>query len=212
MRVLFVHGWGNSTEIWDAVVENLQTDVEYVLADFGFFGMKKMPDPGYYDIVVGHSLGVLWLLSQNKITWEKLISICGFSKYSTGGSFPEGVPNRVIERMIRKLPFSSEGVLRTFHELCDPEKQVPFDLSSCPNQEQLMWGLQFLCDEDARLHYDPLNTFILADKGDQVVSQAMTTSLFGFENVTWLEGKGHLVPLTAPAACNALIERAITSL
>ena len=184
MRILFVHGWGYGTQTWDAVIENLGADVECVVADFGFLGAAKLPEPGYYDIVVGHSFGVLWLLSQEQITWDQLVSICGFSKFAAGEDFPQGVQARVIERMIRKLPLSTEGVLRAFHELCDPEGQVSFNLPSDPNQEQLMWGLKILCDQDARLQHDPLNTFVLADKSDQVVSQDMTKALFGSENIT----------------------------
>ncbi|MEH6632260.1 MAG: alpha/beta hydrolase [Halopseudomonas aestusnigri] len=211
MRILFVHGWGYGPKIWDKVIAQLGHDVECTVVDLGFFGTQTTPEETHYDVAVGHSLGVLWLLSHEKITWDKLVSICGFSKFSDDKSFPQGVSLRVIERMIRRLPISAESVLKSFHDLCDPLGQIPFENSDKRNHERLSWGLEFLRDQDMRTRFDPLSTLVLADKTDQVVPENMTKALFSSSNITWADGKGHLVPLTGPKACHDIIKRAILS-
>ncbi len=211
MRILFVHGWGYGPKIWDAVIAQLGHDVECTVADLGFSGTQAIPEEAHFDIAVGHSLGVLWLLSQEKITWNKLVSICGFSKFSDDKSFPQGVSLRVIERMIRRLPISAESVLKSFHDLCDPLGQIPFENSEKRDHERLSWGLEFLRDQDARTLLNPSNTFVLADKTDLVVPEDMSRAFFGSSNITWADGKGHLVPLTDPKACHDIIKRAILS-
>ncbi|WP_419901735.1 alpha/beta fold hydrolase [Kiloniella sp.] len=211
MRILFVHGWGYGPETWDVVIAQLGDDIECIVADLGFSGRQSIPEETHFDIAVGHSLGVLWLLSQHNITWNKLVSICGFTKFSASDDFPEGVSQRVNERMIRKITVSAERVLKSFHELCDPAGEVAFRSRPNINEGRLIWGIECLQGLDMREHLDPLNTYVLADEMDQVVTEGMTRALFASCKITWLKGKGHLAPLTDPAICSDMIKRAILS-
>jgi pimeloyl-[acyl-carrier protein] methyl ester esterase len=210
MRIVLVHGWGYGPTIWQSVVELLGADVACNLVDLGFFGTEHIP-AGHYDIVVGHSMGCQWLLSQNDITWEKSVFINGFSRFSASDDFPEGVHPRVIERMLRKLPKAPEDVLQSFHQLCDPDGKTDYPIIGTSDLSKLAWGLNFLRDQDQRLNFAAENSYILADKDDQVVTEAMTVKLFK-GNSEWTEGKGHLLPLTDPEACHSVIKRAIADL
>ncbi|OUS18039.1 hypothetical protein A9Q97_01215 [Rhodospirillales bacterium 47_12_T64] len=209
MRILLVHGWGYGPDIWNSVIPQLDPEIECTIADLGFSGTMKLPT-GHYDIAVGHSMGLLWLLSKEKVSWDKLVSINGFTKFSASDDFPQGVSARVLERMIRKIPHSAQGVLKSFHAQCDPLGIVPFKSLANLDEERMIWGLEFLRDMDLRNKYDPSNTLVLAEKDDLVITQEMTSALFQESEIRWVEGKGHLVPLSAPNVCYEIIERAIS--
>ncbi|WP_421780551.1 alpha/beta fold hydrolase [Kiloniella litopenaei] len=210
MRIVFVHGWGHGPDIWQSVVKLLGDDIAYDLVDLGFSGSENIP-VGHYDIAVGHSMGCMWLLSQSNITWEKLVFINGFSRFSASDDFPEGVHPRVMDRMLRKLLKSPVGVLQSFHQLCDPDSKTSYQGIKTPDLSKLVWGLTFLRDQDLRLNFPEESSYILADKDDQVVTEAMTVKLFE-SNSEWTEGKGHLLPLTDPVACSSVIKRAVSDL
>lgn len=210
MRIVFVHGWGYGPDIWQSVVKLLGSNITYDQVDLGFSGKERISQ-GHYDIAVGHSMGCQWLLSRNDITWEKSVFINGFSRFSAHDDFPEGVHPKVIERMLRKLPKAPADVLSSFHKLCDPEGKTDHRTMETPDLSKLTWGLNFLRDQDQRLNFTKKNSYILADKDDQVVTEAMTVKLFK-GNPEWTEGKGHLLPLTDPGACCSVIKRAIADL
>ncbi|WP_120495945.1 alpha/beta fold hydrolase [Kiloniella sp. EL199] len=210
MRVVFVHGWGYGPDIWQSVIRLLGPDISCDLVDLGFSGTERIP-AGHYDIAVGHSMGCQWLLSQTDIIWEKSVLINGFSRFSACDDFPEGMHPRVIDRMLRKLPKAPVDVLRSFHQLCDPGGRTDYHAIETPDLSKLIWGLNFLREQDQRLNFTEESSYILADKDDQVVTEAMTVKLFK-SNSQWTEGKGHLLPLTDPVACHSVIKRAITDL
>ncbi|WP_085904643.1 alpha/beta fold hydrolase [Kiloniella majae] len=210
MRVIFVHGWGYGPDIWQSVIKLLGSNITCDQVNLGFSGNERIP-LGHYDVAVGHSMGCQWLLSQDKITWEKSVFINGFSRFSACDDFPEGVHPRVIERMLRKLTKAPADVLRSFHKLCDPQAITDYPVMETPDLSKLTWGLNFLRDQDQRLNCAEKSSYILADKDDQVVTEAMTVKLFK-GNSEWTEGKGHLLPLTDPGACCSVIKRAIADL
>ncbi|MCZ4282143.1 alpha/beta hydrolase [Kiloniella laminariae] len=219
MRVLLVHGWGYGPEIWQRVIVRLGKAHDIICADLGFRGHTDIPT-GHFDVAVGHSLGVPWLLSQAEISWDELVSINGFTRFCAGEGFPEGVPPRFVDRMMRKLPKACDSVLQDFYALCETsfetggefgEKQESRFMTTAdgaPDVERLMWGLEFLRDQDLRSRIDPASTTVLASRSDLVVSEAMTQHLFPDLEINWCEEAGHLLPWQNPDLCSHHILKA----
>ncbi|WP_020593803.1 alpha/beta fold hydrolase [Kiloniella laminariae] len=212
MRILLVHGWGYDPEIWQRVIADLGNEHDIICADLGFNGQVVIPT-GHFEVAAGHSLGVPWLLSQQEISWDKLVSINGFTRFCAGEDFPEGISPKFVDRMMRKLPKACDSVLQDFHTLCEPvgkRQGEKINSFGTPDVKRLMWGLEFLRDLDLRSKINPAATIILADKSDLVVSEAMITQLFSNFKINWSERAGHLLPWEDPGLCSQFILKAGT--
>ena len=85
MKALFVHGWGCGPEIWNPLVQCLSQSPDNRLSEttclnLGFFGPSEIP-AGHFDLAVGHSFGFLWLLEQQQLTFDRIVSINGFTRF-----------------------------------------------------------------------------------------------------------------------------------
>lgn len=166
MRVLLVHGWGFDASIWDAVRACLPREAEVHTVEFGFLGEKpRMSVPAEVDVAVGHSMGVLWLLTERPCRWQRLVSVNGFPRFTAAPDFPEGIPPRLVERMRRRLDTAPGTVLTDFRARCGAEAA-----GSRLDPARLAWGLDLLCHGDARPLHD--DVVALAGEVDPVVPPA----------------------------------------
>lgn len=224
--VLFVHGWGLGPGLWRPLLREMK-DLSCETLDLGFFDPSKQSIPrGQPVVMVGHSLGFLWLLMHHQAPWfsqcRGLLSISGFSRFSHTHDFPHGVHHRILERMIRRLPKDPQGVLNDFrqksgllhqgvhqdaHQDEQPTSPPPTHATiSIKNLNPLIEGLRGLQTWDGRQYLANWPGLLhgLASKDDAIVSQEMTRDSFSIHSnptITWLDHGGHLLPLTRPKAC-----------
>lgn len=204
-RITLVHGWGYDATLWRDVLPLLAgLDVE--VADLGYFGRPDLPGPcAAPRIAVGHSLGALWWLALTKLPWRTLVAINGFPRFTAAPDFPPGVAARVLDRMQKRFAVAPAAVLADFHQACGgPGPALP--VATAP----LAAGLARLADTDGRaaLAQRRSNVFALAARNDAIVPAAMSAAAFAGlppGRLRWLDDGGHLLPLTHPQDCAALI-------
>lgn len=200
--LLFVHGWGFDASVWSPLRATLKPDQDSMTWDLGYYGQPAQPVPPANRpvIAIGHSLGVLWLLHHRPLPWRALVSINGFPRFSKSADFPEGVPSRLIERMLARLHDTPVEVHGDFLARCGlPAHHHPAAQSTNPlDVDALADGLIALRDWDERAGTQI--DLALAGRADPIVSAAMTQASFTGQPIEWQDG-GHLLPLTAPGWC-----------
>lgn len=197
MRLVFVHGWGFAAPFWDDVAAELN-DIPQARAELGFLGGKPdLPELTPHDILVGHSLGFLWGLSQQH-AWNGAIAINGFARF-TGGE-GEAVPPAQLRAMGAGLRRDPQKTLAAFYRNLGLENVPAFFEST-----RLAEGLGFL--ENAVLPPSLPRTLVLAARNDLLVPESASAYLgeAASADVIWHDRGGHLLPRTASAWCVAQI-------
>ncbi len=186
-KIIFVHGWGFGPSFWDGIREEL-ADLPTDTVDLGFFGSGKTADG---DIYVTHSMGFAWALKHVKPT--AIVAINGFTKFCSGPDWPEGVPPRMLSRMIRQFARAPETVWCDFMKnsgMKDPEYPDNAD------DHSLLSGLKDLEAWDVRQAFSDFSgdKLIMASTQDRIVPEKLTSASFG-DDVIWYKGGNHLLPL-----------------
>lgn len=210
MQIVLVHGWGFAPTMWKPVLELMGRSA--LTPDLGFFGPAETALPSDQPLLaVGHSLGLLWLLTSACLPEGSiLLGINGFTRFSRADGFPAGVMPRVLERMMSGLGRDAALVLDQFQQNCGLPTEARL---SCgvPESPRLMDGLRLLRDGDARTQSSRVHS-VLASRDDTIVGPAMTDASFPSERIQWAETGGHLLPLTHPDRCAAFILEACEEL
>ena len=174
MQLLFIHGWGMNSTIWDSTIQALKGHAEKSLdcktIDLGFVkGGETSPfDQTQPTIVITHSLGTSWFLKNyqtamfEKLNLKAFITVNGFTNFA---SF-------TAEETLNKM---KEGVL------ANPATQMAlfwrragcknFTSPENLNPEKLHEGLEWLATWDVAKEAANLNCpkLILASKSDKIV-------------------------------------------
>lgn len=198
--ILFVHGWGYDARFWDPLRAGLG-DAPSAALDLGYFGAAEAALPGNPTLLVGHSLGFLWLARQSALRHVPLIGINAFPRFLEGDDYRPAVAARVLERMKRRVVSDTHGVLAEFWSRvgsAGPDR--------APNVAALAEGLDQLAawDERENLASRASATRLIAGEEDAIVPAAMTEMAFPNSEITWLPG-GHALPRTHAAEIARLI-------
>lgn len=196
--LLFVHGWAYDAAFWAPLAAALG-DWPQATVDAGYFGPARAPQPDGPVVAIGHSLGVLRLLRDPAPTRVGLVSINGFARFAAGPDFAQGVPPRMLDRMLSRLATQPDAVLRDFRQRCGDASA--FD---APQLNALTRDLQALRDEDQRaaLAALPVPLLALAGAQDPIVPAPMTQATFGdAAGIRWCDTGGHLLPATDTRWC-----------
>jgi len=211
MNILLVHGWSYDRHLWDGVAVRLDGHRLFHV-DFGYTGEPKFPDIPADEplLAVGHSLGVVWLLTQERYTWTRLLSINGFPRFTEADDYAPAIAPRALARMQTQLAKDPLRVLADFHARCGG-----LGPAGAINPSRLAEGLQALADLDGRaaLAARSNDIWALAGASDAIVPQAMSAAAFAPLPPGRLEianAPGHLLPLTDPQRCAALMARLAT--
>ncbi|WP_373979728.1 alpha/beta hydrolase [Achromobacter sp. JD417] len=202
--MLFVHGWAFDSAFWDPLRAALP-EWPQAVCDAGYFGPVQEPHLTGPVIAVGHSLGVLRLLSRLPDQCVGLVSINGFARFSSAADYPAGVPVRMLDRMRKRLAESADDVLRDFRQRCGDDSR--FDE---PRTAALHQGLEALRDDDQRaaLATLPVPLLALAGSADAIVPAGMMRAAFAGRpdgDLHWRERGGHLLPVSDTDWCAAHI-------
>ncbi|MDP1527122.1 MAG: hypothetical protein Q8M20_15025 [Rhodocyclaceae bacterium] len=200
-QIVLLHGWGYDASLWDAVRARLSVDTATI--DLGFYGAVP-PAPTFAEpvIAVGHSLGVLWWLTQTNIRWTKLLAINGFPRFTETTDYAPAIAPRVLSRMQQQFARDPATVLTDFHARCGGHAPT-----GTPNTKHLTAGLDWLAQWDGRatLATRRADVIALASTHDPIVPAAMSAMAFG--SVESIDAQGHLLPVTHPELCAQWIER-----
>ncbi|MEG3641152.1 alpha/beta fold hydrolase [Magnetococcus sp. PR-3] len=229
MTLWMMHGWGLGRGVWRPMLHHFG-GYPTLKADMGFFhpqGQASITQPEGAWIGVGHSMGSLWLLKSLMGEAETpemeaiakvgnqckgLIFINGFSRFHQGRDFPHGVGIRVIGRMRKQLPVDAAQVLKDFGSRSG---MPPMDLPSMaiPHPPQLDWGLEAISRWDGRdllAQWDrPFKA--IASREDAIVTPMMSEAMFTPQQLQWVEGASHLLPLTHGQQMAAAINTSLES-
>jgi pimeloyl-[acyl-carrier protein] methyl ester esterase len=194
MHAVFVHGWGYHAGLWEDVIA-LCPELSVSRADLGFVaggpaGVETWPEDS---IAIGHSLGLLWLLQQER-RFRALVSVQGFDCFCCH------VPTGRVEAMRRGLKQNAAATLGNFWRSCGtPDFANPEDL----NVDKLDEGLDWLMNWNATGKAAALDcpVLALAARDDPIVPATMSASIWGEKNVTWSDEGGHALPLRRPEWC-----------
>ena len=199
--ILFVHGWGYDASFWDPVRAALGK-VKSAALDLGYFGREDVAIPDGVTLLVGHSLGFLWLIRQRALKHLPLVGINAFPRFLEAEDYRPAIAPRVLERMRRRVISDTRGVLEDFWTragTAGPDR--------APDPAALTEGLGHLAtwDERAILASRASRTRLIAGREDAIVPAAMTKMAFRDHEITWLPG-GHALPLTQAADIARLIQ------
>jgi pimeloyl-[acyl-carrier protein] methyl ester esterase len=207
--LLFMHGWAYDASIWTALRQQLDAWPQAVW-DAGYFGTAIRPVVQGPVVLVGHSLGFLRSLRYDTAAHcVARVAVNGFARFCVGSDYAQGVPPRMVDRMIARLSEQPLAVVQDFRARCgDPS------LPGTTCLEPLLRDLQVLRAEDQRgvLRDQALPLLALAGGQDPIVPPAMTGACFGAAETRWLAEGGHLLPLTAPQWCAARMEEFLRAL
>ncbi|OUJ14444.1 alpha/beta fold hydrolase [Acetobacter sp. DsW_063] len=216
MHIVLAHGWGFDGRVWGAVRDRLRGGVfddEIHVLDFGYFGSSELCIPLDEPVVaVGHSFGLLWLLSQASLHAESVIlGINAFTRFSRAADFPDGVPQRLIDRMLAGLDRDAQGVVNAFHERCGLSEEQGRDVaqeSRTLDTNRLRQDLMRLRDGDVSGRAGRVMA-ALGSRDDLLVTEPMTRASFPTQRIQWADNGGHLLPLTRPDLCADFIRQTI---
>lgn len=190
-----VHGWGHDADMWQPLMDAMP-DHDFTTVELGFTGKPIRTDlPDEDCIVVGHSLGSLWLLKHWQDNFKGFVSIGGFD------CFFAHVPEKTLAQMKRNLARNAEAQMAGFGSACGLDGAY----SAKRDEKRLAEGLEWLSQWDERDRRLKIPVLALAAKDDVIVPPKMTKAIWG-DDVGWIEYGGHSLPLTKPAIVKEKIE------
>ena len=199
--MLLVHGWGYDARFWDPLRAALG-DVPSAALDLGYFGAAEITLPRDVTLLVGHSLGFLWLARQSALKHLPLIGINAFPRFIEVEDYRPAVAPRVLERMKRRIVGDTLGVLEDFWTRAGAAGP-----DNAPNPVALAEGLDHLAawDERENLASRASLTRLIAGREDAIVPAVMIEMAFKGSEITWLPG-GHALPRSHAADIARLIQ------
>ena len=197
--ILLVHGWGYDASFWDPVRAAL--DAPSAALNLGYFGTPNIAIPSDVTLMVGHSLGFLWLLRQSALRHLPLVGINAFPRFLEGEAYRPAIAPRVLERMTRRVVGHTRSVLEDFWTRAG----APGPAGE-PDAAALSEGLDQLAawDERENLAARASPARLIAGRQDAIVPATMTEMAFKGSEIVWLPG-GHALPRTHAADIARLI-------
>lgn len=206
MILRFEHGWGYDASFWEPLAA-LLPEWDHAIADRGYFGSAIIPDPSPSCVVIAHSFGAMHVLATPPPRLLGMVAINAFDRF-TG---PEGVPARVVDRMIARIDSNPAAVLHDFRaRLGDTgpagngnTAALRADLETLRNAD---------CAQSSAALCVPLLSLQSAD--DPLLPPALRDAAFAAAPLRTLDiapSGGHLLPRTDPEGCaravRALVEQ-----
>lgn len=204
--LLLAHGWGFDRSLWDPI-RALLPDCDTACIEHGYLGAPAFRPPvPAGTVLVGHSAGVLDLLSRPPPGCTTLVAINGFTRFTAAPDWPNGIPGRLLDRMLVRLADDPASMTAAFRHRCGLAASAP--TRPCP--ATLRSGLLALRDGDMRNTPNPA-ILALAGASDPIVPPALTRACFAEQSLIWAAEAGHLLPLTHPDWCVTALRQLLAS-
>lgn len=205
IQIIWSHGWGFNASFFEPLCQAL-LEYEHLIIDWGYFGQPYLPKPrkDHYLIGIGHSLGFAKLLELN-LSFDRLISLGGFTRFCQTDDFKAGTPRRVLQRMQAKFQSHPQHVLTDFQISCGYTS--PHLPGESINEQALHADLLKLMTVAFPLPSIPC--LAIAGLTDQVCPLSQQQSLFS--TVKTVSG-GHNFPQAFPGTTARLIQNFLQDL
>lgn len=203
LPLYLVHGWSYDHNFWTPMLRHLPEHTA-ICTDAGYYGESLIPSlPTTPFLAIGHSAGVLDLLTHPLPHCVGIVSFNGFARFSAAPDHAHGIPQRIITRMRRQLTQDPPKTLHNFREQCGDHSPIP----NTPNVIRLDHGLDQLETRDARSKAAQWGERLFWLTGDH---DPLTPARVGFQtgHGTSQPG-GHCLPQEHPEDCAALIRKAL---
>jgi pimeloyl-ACP methyl ester carboxylesterase len=198
MQLVFIHGWGMNSRIWQSTIEALQS-YECKTIDLGFVkgGETHVLNRTRPTIVITHSLGTTWFLKNYKtetlgeLNLKALVAVSGFTNFS---SF---TPEETLKKMKEGVLANSAAQMALFWRRAGCKN---FASPENLNPEKLHEGLEWLANWDAAVEAKALKCpkFILASKADKIVPASAIEGQWLGEKIIWHHQAPHCLQLAEP--------------
>ncbi len=202
MDVVFVHGWAYNAGVWNTLIPALGADITAHRIDLSYFGQPSAP-PEFPSkaLLIGHSLGVLWLLRH----LDPSAPPCGFVSINGFDCFGRHTADRTIRTMALQLKRDPASLLDRFWANCGAP---PPDRPCTPDIKALQQGLDELAHADMHNVRKDLDCPILALAAtqDRIVPESMSRDIWDADQLQWCESDSHVLPLTHAPWCAARIK------
>lgn len=212
---VFVHGWGYSPSFWKPLKSRM-LDCYITTVDLGFFThdplktaipslkLQKNVDTSDY-VAVGHSLGLFYLLEYFPNSFRRYVAINSFACFTQQTDFSNGVADRILEQMQKRLANKPKKVLSDFYQQCGEENPViPDDW----NLERLQQGLEWLKTGNFldKIQAMKSKLTVIASNNDPIVNIEMTKDSFKNIDIHWFNDSTHLLPHTQINNCVSILK------
>jgi pimeloyl-[acyl-carrier protein] methyl ester esterase len=195
-RLVFAHGWALGPEIWDSLAPLLD-DVLQVRLNLGFFGASDFPQLQAGDILVGHSAGLLWGLSQ-KTDWAGVVALNSFARFCLDDAGRGCVKPAALRAMRQSLERDARDCANRFRHSLGIAPA-----SGAAQKERLMEGLDMLRDFEATPRLGAAPWLVLGAKDDFLAPPATALDLARISGgaLALSETGGHGLPWTELEFC-----------
>jgi pimeloyl-[acyl-carrier protein] methyl ester esterase len=190
MDIVFVHGWGSGTFIWEPIIKEFPKHDCHTV-NLGFLGEEDLSVPKGKFIGIGHSLGGLWLLKHYPDQMVGFISIGSFN------CFYKHIPQQFLSKMKKNVARDVTAQLKDFWNHAGLDQPTGFmNLKPVRLIEGLTWLSKWQADIPQSL---PVK--VLASYDDHIVPKEMTKDIWKNYDIKWIEKGGHMLPLTQSEWC-----------
>lgn len=161
--LLFITGWAFGPGSMQPLADRLSAvfDVQ-VLSGAQALQTGHLPAA---DFIIGWSMGGMLAIEHLPASCKKLVLIASTARFCATDSYPCGIPEKVLRRMIVQLKRDPTQVLAEFYKNAYAPRLAPTDL---PNTEDaLAEGLTYLLNTDLRHKIPSLKLPVLLLHGTQ---------------------------------------------
>jgi pimeloyl-[acyl-carrier protein] methyl ester esterase len=183
--LVFAHGWGFDSSYFEKLGQYF-ADYPQVHWEKGYFTTAEpyitFPGKGAW-IGIGHSFGFHQLL---KYPFKGVVSLAGFTRFCIHRKGQEGVPLRILDRMIKAFQHDPQAVLQQFWGKCS---FTAYQENSYINTRALLTDLKAMRE----LEEEPLTNIpilSLSSQQDPIVPPSLIQQNF--------EGHPHLTRVKLP--------------
>jgi len=205
----FISGWAHDAESMEPLAESFRPEFDVtVLSGADVLRAKHLPEA---EAVVGWSMGGLVAIEHLRASCKKLVLLSSTARFCATESYPCGVAEKNLQRMILQLKRNPNAVLASFYKNVHHPRPAPRTEPDCEENE-LADGLEYLLRTDLREKVSSIKIPILLIHGkkDLIIPPSASEWLHGHlpdTQLALLENAGHALDsaVTAP-----LINRFLT--
>lgn len=176
LQLIWSHGWGFNATFFMPLIRALP-EHEHFIINWGYFDDSPFtypkPDLSRSLIGIGHSLGFAKLFDL-PFSYERVISLGGFTCFCQSDSFAIGTPVRILQRMFNRFQSHPQQVLQDFYVSCGFNQ--PYLHPTSLNLERLSKDLELLMRVDISI---PTIAYLALSGGDdQICSLPQQKAMF----------------------------------